>query len=184
MEAMIPSLPPPLLHVRPIIHMCSFRASLSFIDGRSYPYLSLTVHHCLRMPFAFVVSLPPFDSHFWFSATKCQTLWQHKRSLKSSLGTLCFNITMTDYNLALSIKPEMALVAMSRVRENLKWIRDNGDLQMKASMTDVFPIVWRLGLGSLAWRQKSQSTTEASFSLLFPFHVLDFFFVSLDCGWS
>ncbi len=46
-------------------------------------------------------------------------------------------------------------------------------------MTDVFPIFCRLGLGSLALRQKSQSTTEASFSLFSLFHVLDFLFLSL-----
>lgn len=46
------------------------------------------VQHCLHMSFAFAVSMLPFDSHFWFIATKCQTLWQHERSLKSSLGTV------------------------------------------------------------------------------------------------
>lgn len=74
--------------------------------------------------------------------------------------------------------PEMALVVVvvSRVREkNVMWIRDNEDLQLRISMTDVFPIFWWLRLGSQAVRQKSQSTTEASFSLFF-FHVLDFLF--------
>ena len=39
---------------------------------------------------------------------------------------------------------------------------------MRGALTDVFPIFWRLGLGSLALRQKSQSTTEAFFFPFFP----------------
>lgn len=76
----------------------------------------------------------------------------------------------------MQIQPEMALVATSGVRENLKWIRDNEDLQMRISMTDVFPIVGRLGLGSLALRHKSQSATRSS---IFFF---SFFFLSLSCA--
>lgn len=90
--------------------------------------MSLTVHHCLHVSFAFAMSILPLDSHFWFIATKCQTFWQHKRSLKSSLGTVFYFSLWLTGNRALSIQQEMALVVMSGVRENSMWIRDNEDL--------------------------------------------------------
>lgn len=150
--------------------MGSFRAPLSFTEG----------DHVLTCPLQYITAVwkLPFNSHLRFIATKCQTLWQHKKVSEEQFRDCILISVRLNGNLALSIRPEVALKVSSRVRERFMWIRNNDDLQMRIRMTDVFPASccdW--DWGHRLWGGKVKAQLKTTFLYFLSFASFSFFYL-------